>query len=85
MSQPNPILQYFTYAHLAEPLASISQPFCTLAHHLAATLPPSAETSAGLRKLLEAKDCAVRAALTPPPVVVGHSPTGEPKHYGEKA
>jgi len=30
---------------------------------MAATLPVSAETSAGLRKLLEAKDCFVRAKL----------------------
>jgi len=34
-----------------------------LAHHLADTLPPSAELTVALRKLLESKDCAVRAAL----------------------
>ncbi len=67
MNQPNPILQYFTYAHLPEKLQAISKPFGDLAQHMAETLPPSSETSAGLRKLLEAKDCAVRAALTPKP------------------
>jgi hypothetical protein len=68
MNQPNPILQYFNYAHLPEPLQAISKPFGDLAMHMAETLPPSAETSAGQRKLLEAKDCAVRAALTPQPL-----------------
>ena len=60
----NPILQYFNYEHLPDKLKAISKPFGDLAYHMAAVLPPSAETSAGLRKLLEAKDCAVRAALT---------------------
>lgn len=62
-AQPNPILRYFAYKHLPEKLQVVSRPFCELAEHMAQTLPPSAETSAGLRKLLEAKDCAVRASL----------------------
>jgi hypothetical protein len=62
-TQPNPILKYFAYEHLPENLQVISKPFGELAQLMATTLPPSAETSAGLRKLLEAKDCAVRAAL----------------------
>ncbi len=60
----NPILKYFAYKHLPEKLQAVSKPFYELAEHMAATLPSSAETSAGLRKLLEAKDCAVRAALS---------------------
>lgn len=60
----NPILKYFAYEHLPEKLQVISKPFGELAQFMAATLPPSPETSAGLRKLLEAKDCAVRAALS---------------------
>jgi hypothetical protein len=60
----NPILKYFAYEHLPAKLQVISKPFGELAQLMAATLPPSAETSAGLRKLLEAKDCAVRAALS---------------------
>ena len=57
------ILQYFKYEHLPEKLKAVSQPFCDIAYEMAASLPYNPETSAGLRKLLEAKDCAVRAAL----------------------
>ena len=57
------ILKYFAYTHLPPHLQEISKPFCELANTMADTLPQCAETSAGLRKLLEAKDCAVRAAL----------------------
>lgn len=59
----NPIMKYFAYAHLKEPLFSVSKQACALADEMNATLPDGAEKSAGLRKLLEAKDCFVRAAL----------------------
>ena len=59
----NPIMQYFEYEHLPEKLQTISKPFCELAHHINGQLPNSAEKTAGLRKLLEAKDCIVRASL----------------------
>jgi len=55
------LLQFFAYAHLPEHLQAASKPFCDLAHAMANTLPPNPETTAGLRKLLEAKDCFVRA------------------------
>lgn len=58
------ILQYFEYGHLPERLAAVSQPFCALAHLLAASL-DGPELTVALRKLLESKDAAVRAALTP--------------------
>ncbi len=58
-----PILAYFKYEHLPERLRDISKPFADLAIKMALQLPENAETAAGLRKLLEAKDCAVRAAL----------------------
>lgn len=58
-----PILRYFEFEHLPLVLQDISRPFCDLAHRMALDLPYCPETSAGLRKLLEAKDCAVRAAL----------------------
>jgi hypothetical protein len=60
---PSPILKYFAYQQLPEKLQSISRPICELAHQMDAAIPDSAEKSAGLRKLLEAKDCLVRAAL----------------------
>lgn len=58
-----PILKYFAFAHLPDKLKAVSEPFCQLALNMDRTLPAGPELSAGLRKLLEAKDCAVRAAL----------------------
>jgi hypothetical protein len=57
------LLQFFAYAHLPPHLQAISKPFGELAEWMVATLPANAERTAGLRKLLEAKDCAVRANL----------------------
>ena len=59
----NPIMQYFNYEHLPVKLQEISKPICDIAREYENNLPDSAEKSAGLRKLLEAKDCLVRAAL----------------------
>jgi hypothetical protein len=61
------ILTYFEYGHLPPPLREVSKPFGDLAHHLAnnGDLQHGAELTVCLRKLLEAKDCAVRAALPP--------------------
>ena len=60
---PNPIMQYFEYKHLPENLQKVSKPFHELATVLEASLPNGPEKTAGLRKLLESKDCMVRAAL----------------------
>lgn len=57
------ILRYFDYAHLPKELQLVSKPFHDLAHAAVDHLPPGPEVEAGLRKLLEAKDCFVRAAL----------------------
>lgn len=59
----NPIMKYFEYAHLPAKLQAVSAPFGDLATRMNADLPDGPEKSAGLRKLLEAKDCMVRAAL----------------------
>lgn len=59
----SPILKYFEHKHLPHKLATVSEPICGLAGMMDAILPDCAEKSAGLRKLLEAKDCFVRAAL----------------------
>ncbi len=59
---PHPALRWFHYEHLPEPLRSTSREFYNLAHLMADRFESSAELSAGLRKLLEAKDCAVRCA-----------------------
>lgn len=57
------MLQFFSYAHLPADKQAISKPFGQLAEWMCATLPSNPERTAGLRKLLEAKDCAVRASI----------------------
>ncbi len=59
----DPILRFFHYAHLPPVLQERSEPFCKLAKHLLVTTGRNAERSVALRKLLEAKDAAVRAAI----------------------
>jgi len=61
----HPLLRFFGYAHLPPHLQTVSRPFSTLAHELATNLPHGSERDFALRKLLEAKDCAVRAMLPP--------------------
>jgi len=61
--KPEAIMVFFKFDHLPVRLRAVSEPFGLLAQRMVETLPPSAERSAGLRKLLEAKDCAVRASL----------------------
>ena len=56
-------MRFFEYKHLPEKLQEVSKPIGDLANRLVVDLPDCAEKSAGLRKLLEAKDCFVRAAL----------------------
>lgn len=58
------ILRFFEYEHLPPNLQAVSKPFCDLAHEMAAMeTEHGAELTTGLRKLLEAKDCMVRAVL----------------------
>ena len=56
------IMEYFAFKHLPENLQEISLPFYNIAHTMNKKLPDGAEKSAGLRKLLEAKDCMVRGS-----------------------
>ena len=57
------ILQFFGYEHLPADLQKVSQPFHTLAHAVVTSLPRNPERTVALRKLLEAKDAAVRAFI----------------------
>lgn len=57
------LLQYFEYSHLPEHLQVVSSPLFQLAILMESTLPDGPEKTTGLRKLLEAKDCFVRAKL----------------------
>lgn len=60
---PHYLLQFFNYNHLPEHLQRISAPFHDLAWQIFHQLPSNPETTSALRKLLEAKDCAVRALI----------------------
>lgn len=57
------IMQFFEYAHLPEKLQIVSMEFRRLADGIVANLPRNPERTVALRKLLEAKDAAVRAVL----------------------
>jgi len=63
------IIKYFAYEHLSGKLQLVSKPFSDLANQLVfgsvgiGRLPQNRETTVALRKLLESKDCAVRAAV----------------------
>lgn len=57
----NPIMKLFEFNHLPEYLQIVSLPFCATARSVHQNLPDSAEKSAVLLKLLEAKDAAVKA------------------------
>jgi hypothetical protein len=59
------MLKWFAYAHLSDDLRAVSKPFHEAAHGLVLTLHPGPERTTALRKLLEAKDAAVRAAVVP--------------------
>lgn len=58
-----PMLQFFHYDHLPTHLREVSRPFCDLAHEVVRNLPRNPERTVALRKLLEAKDAAVRSVI----------------------
>lgn len=60
---PSTTAKYFAFVHLPVKLQTVSKPVGELAQQMEALLPDGPEKSAGMRKLLEAKDCFVRAAL----------------------
>lgn len=55
--------QFFKYDHLPPQLRAVSRPFCALAVDVVCNLPRNPERTVALRKLLEAKDAAVRAVV----------------------
>ena len=57
------LLDLFGFEHLPPHLQAISAPFYDLAHNTLEYLDDGPELTAGLRKLLEAKDCFVRQAV----------------------
>ncbi len=63
MEEKEYLIQFFKYDHLPEYLQVVSKPFGELADKIVSLLPKNPERTTALRKLLEAKDCAVRALL----------------------
>jgi len=61
--KPHYLMQFFAFAHLPEHLQDVSSPFYDLAEDLDESLPDNPEKTKALEKLLEVKDCAVRAVL----------------------
>lgn len=64
MSNVDRMLRWFEYAHLPVHLQEVSAPFRELAERIC-LLESGPERTVALRKLLESKDAAVRAALHP--------------------
>jgi hypothetical protein len=58
-----PMMQFFEYEHLPPHLQEVSKHFMGIANMIVASLPRNQERTVALRKLLESKDCAVRARL----------------------
>jgi hypothetical protein len=64
------LLRYFEYGHLPPELQQVSKPFHDLAHNVVDEFGETIDVGSGaqlnrcLHKLLEAKDCAVRVAIT---------------------
>lgn len=58
------VMRFFDYGHLPPNLRDVSRLSSELADDMVAMLPDDPELTAGLRKLLEAKDCFVRLAST---------------------
>ena len=70
----SPILEFFEFRHLPVHLQDVSRPVGELAELMDESLSASAEKAAGLRKLLEAKDCFDRAKLKQSSNVIRYIP-----------
>lgn len=76
-------IKYFAFAHLPAALQAVSKPIGELANQMELQLPDGPEKSAGMRKLLEAKDCFVRAALDVPPAGTSTRPAHQQRVIDE--
>jgi hypothetical protein len=68
MAPARAMLRWFECDHLPVHLQVVSAPFRQLAHELVERLPPDEpQTLKAIEKLLESKDCAVRATIAAQP------------------
>lgn len=63
--QDERMAKWFAFAHLPEHLQHVSRPFHDLGVLITRQVEPGPERTVALRKLLEAKDAAVRAVVHP--------------------
>lgn len=56
-------MQFFVFGHLPRDLQEVSRPFAEVAQQIIESIPRNPERTVALRKLLEAKDAAVRAMV----------------------
>ena len=82
---PTTTNKYFAFEHLPPKLQRVSKPLGELAMTLELMLPDGPEKSAGMRKLLEAKDCFVRAALDMPEPAPSTVPPHQQRVLDERA
>jgi hypothetical protein len=82
---PSTTAKYFAHAHLPMKLQAVAKPLGLLAAQLESLLPDGPEKSAGMRKLLEAKDCFVRTALDMPELASSDVPPHQQRVLDEKA
>jgi hypothetical protein len=84
-TKPNPpppdprmrMAKWFVYTHLPAHLQPISRVFYELSVWMMNTIPPGPEATEAMRKLLEAKDCAIRAFVDGQPTALKDPPPGE--------
>jgi len=65
VSEKERMAKWFSFDHLTEDLQSVSSLFAGLVVEICFKIAPGPERTVALRKLLEAKDAAVRAKLYP--------------------
>lgn len=65
MEPEDRMMKWFVFAHLPEHLQAVSKGFYDLATGICDSIEPGPERTVALRKLLEAKDAAVRAKVSP--------------------
>lgn len=63
MDPTEQMMKHFSFEHLPAHLQPVSKIFATAAQQVVDLVPPGPERTVSLRKLLEAKDCGVRASL----------------------
>lgn len=64
-SIPDRLMPFFSYKHLPGEYQGVSKLFHHTASKVCQNIPPGPERTVALRKLLEAKDAAVRASIYP--------------------